>query len=529
MNFSISKFNINFPLFKGKQVPSFASNPTYNKTKETPNDSFELSVGYINDTHGQANNMMRILSGLKGDLRLSGGDNDIGDEKNKAIHKMTAKFLNMAGIQASAFGNHELDTTQADFIDNMKDTNATYLSANFKKSDAWEDMEDNLEEYGRAAVDKELDSSKIVNVKGEKIGLVGASPMDMFDRTTHPLYHKDCSVDTFEDTIKEVQEEVDELKEKGVNKIFLLSHLGYKKDQILAQNTSGIDVIIGGHTHELIKDIKEGENLQYSKSNEPVVITQAGKDGKYFGELNLSFDKNGVITKAQNNVIESHKFSKNLIHQKIFHDYLGKPEKVGFIKEAPLPPTTLIEENPHANFVCDAMKHITNSEVAVWNNCGIRNFFHEGEIDSSDIKDIAPFFDRISVANISEDKIVNMFKTTIKATYDNPTSYKPGLTAVSGLKYGVNPKKGELTFLIFVDKEGNEHPIDIDNPRTDKTYKLVTDEFIMSHGADYPILASAEECLEIYPYDKDVMTCQYIKELNRPIIINQTGRIIFEN
>ena len=34
--------------------------------------------------------------------------------------------------------------------------------------------------------------------------------------------------------------------------------------------------------------------------------------------------------------------------------------------------------------------------------------------------------------------------------------------------------------------------------------------------------------IEIYPYDKDVMTCQYIKKLNCPIEINQTGRIIFE-
>ena len=222
MNFNIPKFNINISQFKGRQSLPMMSNPTF-KSQEPQNDTFELSVGYINDTHGQANNMMRILSGLKGDLRLSGGDNDIGDEKNKAIHKMTAKFLNIAKISASAFGNHELDTTQADFIDNMKLTEGTYLSANFKKNDAWEDMEDNLEEYGRAGVDKELESSKIVEVKGEKIGLVGASPMDMFDRTTHPLYHKDCSVDSFEETIKEVQEEVDELKEKGVNKIFLLS------------------------------------------------------------------------------------------------------------------------------------------------------------------------------------------------------------------------------------------------------------------------------------------------------------------
>ncbi len=79
----------------------------------------------------------------------------------------------------------------------------------------------------------------------------------------------------------------------------------------------------------------------------------------------------------------------------------------------------------------------------------------------------------------------------------------------------------------FIDKDGNETVIDIDNPREDKTYKLVTDEFIMSHGADFPILAKAEDCLEIYPYDKDIMTCQYIKALNKPVSINQTGRIVF--
>ena len=492
-------------------------------------DSFELSVGYINDTHGQANNMMRILSGLKGDLRLSAGDNDIGDEKNTAIHKVTAKFLNLAGIKASAFGNHELDTTQADFIENMKATDAKYLSVNFKKDDAWEDLEDNFEEYGRASLDKELGESSIVEVKGERIGLVGASPQDMFTRTTHPAYHKDCHVDSLEETIDDIQDEVDELREQGINKIFLLSHLGYKKDQIVAENTKGIDVIIGGHTHELIKDIKEGENLLYSLDKEPVVITQAGRDGAYFGELNLAFNKDGIITKAQNNVAETRLFSKNLIHQTIFHNILGKPEKVGYIAEAPAPPKSLIIENPHANFVCDAMRDITDSDIAIWNNAGIRNFFHEGIIDSSDIKDIAPFFDRISVAMVSEKALVDYFKGDIKDTYDNPGSYKPGLLAVSGLQYGVNAEKKELTFMKYIDKDGNETFIDIENPREDKMYKLATDEFMMSHGADFPVLATAEECLEIYPYDKDVMACQYIKKLNKPIVINQTGRIVFED
>ena len=79
-------------------------------------------------------------------------------------------------------------------------------------------------------------------------------------------------------------------------------------------------MILGGHSHELIKDVKEGENLLYGKDGNPVVITQAGKDADNIGLINLEFDENGVITKVQNNVIESKHFNLNLlciIHKKI--------------------------------------------------------------------------------------------------------------------------------------------------------------------------------------------------------------------
>ena len=220
-------------------------NTTPAKTdKSTGKDTFEMSIGYVNDIHGQTNNMMRILSGIKGDLRLSAGDNDIGDEKNKTVHKATTKFLNIAGIKASALGNHEFDTKQNDFINTVKDFQGDVLSANFKKESIENQDKDVVEEQGRVDLDEYVKKSSIVEVKGEKIGLVGASPVDMFERATHPDYHKDCSVDDLEETIEDIQEEVDEFKEQGINKIVLLSHLGHKRDRVVAQNTEGIDVIV---------------------------------------------------------------------------------------------------------------------------------------------------------------------------------------------------------------------------------------------------------------------------------------------
>ncbi len=496
-----------------------------NLEKSPKQDVFEMTVGYVNDLHGQTNNMTRILSGIKGDLRLSAGDNNIGDEKNKKVNRAVIKFMNMANIKGSALGNHEMDTRQKDFVDTAKDFKGDYYAVNLKQA-AKDTLGVDDEEFEHDELNKVIKKTSIIEVKGEKIGLIGAAPIDLKERVTHPAYHKDCSVDKLEDTIEDIQEQIKELKEKGVNKIFLLSHMGNTTDKIVAENTDGIDVIIGGHTHELIKGIEEGENLLYSKSGEPVIITEAGKNGNYFGELNLTFDRDGVITKAQNNIAETKFFSKNMINQYIINQILGEPEVIGSIKHVAPPPKTLIEENAHANFMCDAMRYELGVDIALWNNSGTRSFFQTGIVDTRDIKDIAPFEDRVSVANVSEKKIVEMFKNTIEKTYKTQGN-KPGLLAVSGLNYTVNPQKGKLVGMSFIDRDGQEHKIDIENPREDKFYSVAQDSFMMFEGADFDVLAPKEECIN-YPFNKDFLACEYIKHLNEPVVINQTGRIKFE-
>ncbi len=522
MNIKIS--NINPQIFSFRE----SNGSKRNRLEKSPAaDTFELSIGYVNDIHGQTNNMTRILSGIKGDLNLSGGDNNIGDEKNKAVNKAVARFMNLANIKGSAVGNHEMDTKQRDFADTAKNFSGDYFAANLKQTLLEEEDEDEVEEQERIQLDEFIKKSSIVEVKGEKIGLIGAAPVDLTERVTHPAYHSDCSVDDLEDSIEDIQEEVNKLQKQGVNKIVLLSHLGHERDKVVAKNTVGIDVIVGGHTHELVKDIKEGENLLYSQNGEPVILTEAGKNGNYFGKLDLTFDNAGMIIKAQNNLGESGLFPKNMINQYIINDILGEPEEVGYIKSAVPPPMTLIEENAHANFMCDAMRYELGTDIAIWNNSGTRSFFREGIIDSRDIKDIAPFEDRISVADVSEKKLVDMFKHAVEITYKTHGN-KPGLLAVSGLNYTVDAEEGKLKAMNFVDKEGVEHPIDIDEPREDKFYKVAQDSFMMFEGADYDVLAPKEECIN-YPFNKDYITCVYIKRLNRPIEINQTGRLKFES
>ena len=56
----------------------------------------------------------------------------------------------------------------------------------------------------------------------------------------------------------------------------------------------------------------------------------------------------------------------------------------------------------------------------------------------------------------------------------------------------------------------------------------MADSFMMSWGVDYDILSPKEECVE-YMFNKDYLTCEYIKHLDKPIVINQTGRIRYTN
>ena len=231
--------------------------------KSPKKDSFELSVGYVNDLHGQTNNMMRILSGLKGDIILSGGDNNIGDEKNRKNHDATVKFMNLAGLRGTALGNHEMDTKQGDLKETASKMNGTIFALNLEQIPIENQKPEDVKEYDKTNLNEFIKKSEVIEVKGEKIGLLGTTPVDLADRTTHPDYHKDCKAFDLKKTTELVQAEVDKLKEQGVNKIILLSHLGIARDKEVAENTQGIDVIIGGHTHELLEGIKEGENLVY--------------------------------------------------------------------------------------------------------------------------------------------------------------------------------------------------------------------------------------------------------------------------
>jgi sulfur-oxidizing protein SoxB len=88
----------------------------------------------------------------------------------------------------------------------------------------------------------------------------------------------------------EMQKTVDDARAKGAQAVVVLSHNGMDVDLKMASRVTGIDAIMGGHTHDgvpapTIVENKSGKTL----------VTNAGSNGKFLGVLDLNVKAGKVV------------------------------------------------------------------------------------------------------------------------------------------------------------------------------------------------------------------------------------------
>lgn len=484
----------------------------------TNNKKTQASIFYMNDFHAKLPNLERLYTASRAfdsfettadKMKFSSGDDCLGEDPK--VYKAVSKLLEMIGIQKRQTGNHEYDI-------NPKIRAEITQQAKYQELGAI-----NMHVKSGGVLTNTLISSSIQEVNGNKYGILGIGPSDLDYHLKEGASKDELQVDDIDLTIINLQNEVDKLKSQNLDKIILLSHSGYANDKKIAKETRGIDVILGGHSHHLLEGIEKDRNLFYNLDGEPVIITQAGKDGEYFGILNLEFDENGIISKAQNNVTPTKNFSRALQAKYAVETIIGKPEHIGIINSTPpTPKNRLIENNPHINFITDAMRIELDTDIALLNAANIRGDFEPGKIDSRQISEISPFKNKMVIVKLSEKDIVDAIKLAGKS-FTNPGK-KPGLVMPSGLTYKMNTN-GELLELNYIDRQGKTHPIDINNPNPNKMYSTAMDDFYANGGNDMSMLDKIKDAEAVFEFDKDKLTCDYIKRMNKPVDIIDDKRI----
>ena len=245
--------------------------------------------------------------GKRGMVMVSSGDNYLaGPEFNASLDKGVPFYdtilMDLVGYDAIAIGNHEFDfgpDVLADFISGFL-SDVPFLSANLDVSG--EPRLQDLANAGRIA------ASTVVEVRGERIGIIGATTPSL------SFISSPRNVVADADVVGAIQAEVDQLEAFGVNKIILISHLqSIDEDLALIPQLSGVDITVAGGGDELLANpetllIPGDESavfdcgqprcypllVQDADEHNVLVVTTSGAY-RYVGRLVAGFDKDGRV------------------------------------------------------------------------------------------------------------------------------------------------------------------------------------------------------------------------------------------
>ncbi|MBR9838291.1 MAG: multifunctional 2',3'-cyclic-nucleotide 2'-phosphodiesterase/5'-nucleotidase/3'-nucleotidase [Rhodobacteraceae bacterium] len=417
--------------------------------------------------------------------------------------KLAAEMMNKMGYDAMTVGNHEFD-------------DGPEVLRGFVDSVDFPVLMSNADISGEPLLSDAIMKSTIIEKNGEKIGLIGLTPQD-----TDELASPGPNI-VFTAPADAVQGEVDKLAEEGVNKIIVLSHSGYKVDISVAENTTGVDVIVGGHTNTLLGEM-DGAEGPYPTMVGDTAIVSAYAYGKFLGELNVTFDDDGKVISAEGAPL--------IMDASVAED----EATVDRIAEAAAPLDEIrnkvvaetsdeivgsremcrAEECPMGNLVADAMLDRVKDQgidVAISNGGGLRASIDAGEVTMGEVLTVLPFQNTLSTFQVKGSTLVEALENGASQMEEGAGRFPQ----VSGMSFTIDPSAEPGSRISDVKVGGT----DID---PEKVYGVVSNNYVRNGGDGYKMFVDAENAYDFGPDLADV-TAEYLAA-NAPYTPYTDGRI----
>ena len=249
---------------------------------------FEKSAARFGKLGGFAH-LKTLIDRLRGEvgadrsLLLDGGDLWQGTGLANTMQGADmVEAANLLGIEAMT-GHWEFTYGEATLRSNLARFKGEFLAQNVFLSEeaAFNDAKAFDPASGRV-----FKPALIKQLGGHKVAVIGqAFP---YVPIAHP---KRFTPDwTFGIRDDELQKLVNSLRSSDkVDAVVLLSHNGMDVDLKLASRVSGIDVILGGHTHDAVP-----QPIPVTNAGGTTLVTNAGSSGKFLGVLDLELAKGKV-------------------------------------------------------------------------------------------------------------------------------------------------------------------------------------------------------------------------------------------
>ncbi|WP_375452529.1 bifunctional metallophosphatase/5'-nucleotidase [uncultured Devosia sp.] len=423
-------------------------------------------------------------------ILISAGDNFQGSLYYTTYKsKVVSDFFNQMGFDVVATGNHEFDDGPAEFLKFIEAAEFPIIGGNF-------DVSRSEELRGK------IKGSFVVEIGGEKIGIIGATTED-----TPEISSPGADVE-FTDVIQYVRGASEALDAAGVDKIILLSHIGYTVDQQVAAALPLVDVIVGGHSHTLLSNTAEGAAGPYptmvaNPDGVEVPVVQANQYGKYLGDIAITWDDNGVVTKAEG---EPFLIDASVKGDSDFASQLTA--LAGPIKEAMgvvIGTTTAAidggrdtcraQECQMGNLLADAILDRAADQgatIAFQNGGGVRASIEAGDITMGEVITVLPFSNTLATVQVSGADVIEALENGVSDVENGAGRF----AQVAGLKYAFDLSKpaGSRVSQVMVKTGDSFGPID-----EDATYTVVTNNYVRAGGDGFGSFAEGENAYDFGP------------------------------
>lgn len=420
-------------------------------------------------------------------LLLSAGDNFQGSLYYTTYKsKVVSDFFNQMGFDVVATGNHEFDDGPEEYLKFIEAAEFPIIGGNF----------DVTRDEGLRG---KVQGSIVVEVGGEKIGIIGATTEDT------PEIASPGDVE-FHDVIQYVRGASEALDAAGVNKIILLSHIGYTEDLNVAASLPLVDVIVGGHSHTLLSNTAEGAAGPYptmvtNPVGVEVPVVQANQYGKYLGDIAITWDDNGTVTKAEG---EPFLIDASVTANEDFKGQLAElaapiEEAMGVVigtatdKLEGAREVCRVQECSMGNLLADAILDRVADQgatIAFQNGGGVRASIDAGEITVGDVLTVLPFSNTLATVQVSGADVIEALENGVSDIENGAGRF----AQVAGLKYTytlANPAGSRISDVLVKGEGDTWVPID-----EEADYIVVTNNYVRGGGDGYETFASGEN-----PYD----------------------------
>jgi len=404
--------------------------------------------------------------------------------------KLAAEMMNKLGYDGMTVGNHEFD-------------DGPEVLASFIESVEFPILMSNADVSAEPLLADKLAKSVVIERGGEKIGMIGLTPED-----TDDLASPGDNV-TFSDPVAAVQGEVDKMTAMGINKIIVLSHSSYQIDQEVAANTTGVDVIVGGHSNTLLSNTIEGAAGPYPTMVGNTAIVQAYAYGKYLGELNVTFNDAGEIIETTGEpIVIDGTIAEDAETVARIAEMAAPLEEIRnkVVAEAAAPiegdrSVCRVMECEMGNLVADAMLDRVADQgvtIAIANSGGLRASIDAGEVTMGEVLTVLPFQNTLSTFEVTGETIIAALENGVSEIEDVAGRFPQ----VAGITFTVDPAAEVGARISDVMVGGTA--IDLA-----ATYGVVSNNYVRNGGDGYKMFRTAANAYDFGPDLADV-TAEYI-------------------